>query len=150
MNSAVEFRASCEAKIGRGGDFFINIHPRGLHPIALVVFKFFLSQFSNPVFTLHLTEDTYNRDKYKENLALSDPFINQGYQGDKGDQIRGEREFPFPVIPGNTCLKFPVPSRGILNFPGKRKFWTGIRTGNTIIICSFEHFLMYSLYVKKM
>ena len=23
---------------------------------------------------------------------------------------RGEREFPFPVIPGNTCLKFPVPS----------------------------------------
>ena len=23
---------------------------------------------------------------------------------------RGEREFPFPVIPGNTSLKFPVPS----------------------------------------
>ena len=23
---------------------------------------------------------------------------------------RGEREFPFPVIPGNTRLKFPVPS----------------------------------------
>ena len=27
---------------------------------------------------------------------------------------RGEREFPFPVIPGNTSLKFPFPSRGIL------------------------------------
>ena len=32
--------------------------------------------------------------------------------------IRGEREFPFPV-------------------PGKRKFWPGIKTGNTIIIFSF-------------
>ena len=28
--------------------------------------------------------------------------------------ISGEREFPFPVIPGNTSLKFPFPSRGIL------------------------------------
>ena len=27
-----------------------------------------------------------------------------------GDGSRGEREFPFPVIPGNTSLKFPVPS----------------------------------------
>ena len=27
---------------------------------------------------------------------------------------RGEREFPFPVIPGNTSLKFPFPSHGIL------------------------------------
>ena len=24
--------------------------------------------------------------------------------------ISGERKFPFPVIPGNTSLKFPVPS----------------------------------------
>ena len=53
---------------------------------------------------------------------------------------RGEREFPFPVIPVNTSL-FPSP---FLHFiisrpvPGKRKFWPGIKTGNTIIICSFE------------
>ena len=26
-------------------------------------------------------------------------------------QHRSEREFPFPVIPGNTSLKFPFPSR---------------------------------------
>ena len=114
VNSAVEFRASCEAKIGTGGDFLLPISNPVVFIQLLLWFSIFLSQFSNPVFTLHLTEDTYNRDKYKENLALSDPFINQGYQGDKGDQIRGEREFPFPVIPGNTCLKFPVPSRGIL------------------------------------
>ena len=51
VNSAVEFRASCEAKIGRGGDFFINIHPRGLHPIALVVFNFSLTIFKPCVHT---------------------------------------------------------------------------------------------------
>ena len=50
---------------------------------------------------------------------------------------RGEREFPFSVIPGNTSLKFPFPSHGICNFPSrsqKRKFRPGITTGNTIII----------------
>ena len=33
--------------------------------------------------------------------------------------IRGEREFPFPVIPRNTSLKFPVPSLpvAICKFP---------------------------------
>ena len=30
----------------------------------------------------------------------------------------------------------------------KRKFWPGIRMGNIIIICSFEHFLMCSLYIN--
>ena len=34
---------------------------------------------------------------------------------------RGEREFPFPVIPWNTSLKFPFPSRGILNFPSRSR-----------------------------
>ena len=29
-------------------------------------------------------------------------------------ETRSEREFTFPVIPGSTSLKFPVPSRGIL------------------------------------
>ena len=45
--------------------------------------------------------------------------------------IRGEREFPFPVIPGKTSLKFPFPSRGILffpfPFPGKGIFGREIR-----------------------
>ena len=49
----------------------------------------------------------------------------------------------FPFLPFPWHFKFSLP------VPGKRKFWTGIRTGNTIIICSFEHFLMCSLYVKK-
>ena len=52
---------------------------------------------------------------------------------------RCERELPFPVIPGNTSLKFPFPWHFVISLPvpGKRKFWPGIRTGNTIIICSF-------------
>ena len=33
------------------------------------------------------------------------------------EQIRGEREFPFHMIPGNTILKFTFPSHGILQFP---------------------------------
>ena len=49
---------------------------------------------------------------------------------------RCEREFPFPVIPGNASLKFLFPWHFIISLPvpGKRKFWLGIRTGNTIII----------------
>ena len=41
---------------------------------------------------------------------------NWWYQG----HCRGEREFPFPVIPGNTSLKFPFPSlpMAFYNFPG--------------------------------
>ena len=60
---------------------------------------------------------------------------------------KGEREFPCPVIPGNTSLKFPFPWHFVISPPlafcdfpsrsGKRKFWPGIKTGNTIIICSF-------------
>ena len=52
---------------------------------------------------------------------------------------RGEREFLFPVIPGNTSLKLPFPWHLAISLPvpGKRKFWPGIKTGNTIIICSF-------------
>ena len=53
----------------------------------------------------------------------------------------------FLWIRGLQASNFP--SRGIwilisLPVPGKRKFWPGIRTGNTIIICSFEHLLMCS------
>ena len=58
---------------------------------------------------------------------------------DDGVDDRGEREFPFPVIPGNTNLKFPFPWHFVISLPvpGKRKFWPGIKTGNTISICSF-------------
>ena len=51
---------------------------------------------------------------------------------------RGEREFPFPVIPGNTSLKFPFPWHFVISLPvpGKRNFWPGIKTGNTINFCS--------------
>ena len=47
---------------------------------------------------------------------------------------RGEREFPFPAIPGNTSLKFPFPCYFVISLPvpGKRKFWPGIRTGLTL------------------
>ena len=53
--------------------------------------------------------------------------------------IRGEREFPFPVIPGNTSLKFPFQWHFVISLPipRKRKFWSGIKAENTIIICSF-------------
>ena len=75
-------------RLAEVGIFFLSISIPVVFFIQLLLwFSIFLSQFSNPVFTLHLTEDTYNRDKYKENLALSDPFINQGYQGDQGDQM---------------------------------------------------------------
>ena len=52
---------------------------------------------------------------------------------------RGDREFPFPVIPGKTSLKFPFLWHFVISLPvpGKRKFWPGIRTGNIIFICSF-------------
>ena len=51
--------------------------------------------------------------------------------------LSGEREFPDPVIPGNTSFKFPFPWHFVISLPvpGKRNFWTGIRTGNTIIAC---------------
>ena len=69
---------------------------------------------------------------------------------DWSEYSRGEREFPFSVIPGNTSLKFPFPWHFVISLPvpGKRKFWPGIRTGNIIILCSFEHFLMCSLYIN--
>ena len=43
------------------------------------------------------------------------------------------------MIPGNTSLKFPFPWHFVfpLPVPGKRKFLPGIKTGKTIIICSF-------------
>ena len=43
------------------------------------------------------------------------------------------------MIPGKTSLKFPFPWHFVISLPvpGKRKFWPGIKTGNTIIICSF-------------
>ena len=45
-------------------------------------------------------------------------------------QVRGEREFPFPVIPGNTSLKFPVPSVPVAfcyfpSGPGKKEVSAG-------------------------
>ena len=66
--------------------------------------------------------------------------------------VSGNSRFPwFPGIQASNfpSLPFPWHFKFSLPVPGKRKFWTGIRTGNTIIICSFEHFLMCSLYVKK-
>ena len=60
---------------------------------------------------------------------------------------RGEREFPFPPIPGNTSLRFPSPLKNsislpflksgnaISNFhPAKRNLWQGIRAGNARIL----------------
>ena len=74
-------------------------------------------------------------------LGIEHPNIGPLMYHHKLKPARGEWEFPFPVIPGKTSLKFPFPSRGILFFslpvPGKRIFWPGIKTGNTIIICSF-------------
>ena len=66
--------------------------------------------------------------------------------------VSGNSRFPwFPGIQASNfpSLPFPWHFKFSLPVPGKRKFWTGIRTGNTIIICSFEHFLMCSLYVEK-
>ena len=57
------------------------------------------------------------------NVALNTPFK---IFLSPTDRARGEREFPFPVIPGNTSLKFPVPSLPVAfcNFPfsGKGSF----------------------------
>ena len=55
----------------------------------------------------------------------------------------------FPLFPGIQASNFPSLSVAFqisLPVPRKRKFWPGIRMGNTIIIFSFEHFLMCSLY----
>ena len=43
------------------------------------------------------------------------------------------------MIPGNTSLKDPFTWHFVISLPvpGKMKFWPGIKTGNTIIICSF-------------
>ena len=39
-------------------------------------------------------------------------YIKLEGQGQGALQARGEREFPFPAIPGNTSLPFPFPKIG--------------------------------------
>ena len=71
-------------------------------------------------------------------LGIEHPNIGPLMYHHKLKPARGEWEFPFPVIPEKTILKCQFPSRGILFFPFPfPKFWPGIKTGNTIIICSF-------------
>ena len=55
--------------------------------------------------------------------------------------VSGNSRFPwFPGIQASNfpSLPFPWHFKFSLPVPGKRKFWTGIRTGNTFIISSFS------------
>ena len=53
--------------------------------------------------------------------GLAPPHNHNFWASFSPAEIRGEREFPSPVIPGNTSLKFPFP------FPGKGSFGRELR-----------------------
>ena len=90
--------------------------------------------------------------RYIQKRSCTHPFLTSprmcAFMGALVAGVSGNSRFPwFPGIQASKfpSLPFPWHFKFSLPVPGKRKFWTG----NTIIICSFEHFLICSLYVKK-
>ena len=103
----------------------------------------FLSMLTNFLW-LDIEQAYVKRKKSRE-----EPAVTCGHRGAKGineDQVvegeatmagvSGNSRFPwFPGIQASNFCSLPVAFCNFPSLPGK--FWPGIKTGNTIIICSF-------------